>query len=195
METPLIFSIIGMFFAYIFPVIAYFWIDKLEKTNCKCSEHWERNYMKNYIYFVFGWITINLILAIILQTHLGEIINNTFGATVFGIVQIVLLIIGVGYTFMAIDYITRLKKINCKCSEDIKREIIYIVNIFAACGYAFMFVMFIISLIFGVTLLSNSKLQPSLKNVETFQSTRSDLNFSPKKSSSSRKSSFRKSKK
>ena len=196
METPeLIASIIGMFFAYIFPIIAYFWIDKLEKTNCKCSEHWERSYMKNYIYFIFIWITLNLILAIILKTHLGEIINNTFGATVFGIVQIVLLLIGVGYTFMAIDYINNLKKIDCKCSEDIKREVIFIVNIFAACGYALIFVMFIISILFGITIFRNPKLQPTLKNVETLQSTRSDLNFSPKKSSNKSNKSSKKSKK
>jgi hypothetical protein len=38
-----------------------FWIDKLEKIDCKCSAHWKRDYIKYYLYCL---LTLQFILLI-----------------------------------------------------------------------------------------------------------------------------------
>ena len=149
--------IITLCISIIFPLVALFWINKLEKTNCDCSDSWERDYMKNYLYFIISFTFINIILMIILQTNISLIINNIFGKTIFTIFFYLLVFAGVAYTVITVDYITKLKNINCKCSEDIKREVTYILQVALAMLYALIFISFVIASLFGVVLFNFGK--------------------------------------
>ena len=159
---PLILSIMGLIISLCisiaFPIVALFWIDKLEKTNCACSDNWERQYMKGYLYFIIAFVFINIILTIILRMNIYTIINNIFGKIVLFVVIYLLIFAGLSYTVITIDYITKLKNMDCKCSEDIKREVTYIFQITIASLYALIFFSFIVATLFGGVLFNFNKL-------------------------------------
>lgn len=165
---PLILSItsliISLCISIAFPLVALFWIDKLEKTKCECSDNWERQYMKGYLYFIISFVAINILLTIILRMNIYTIINNIFGKIVLFVVIYLLIFAGLSYTVITIDYITKLKNIDCKCSEDMKREVTYIFQIVIASLYALIFFSFIISALFGGVLFNLLKLKLNNKN-------------------------------
>lgn len=135
-----------------FPIVALIWINKLETTKCSCSDNWERDYMKNYLYFIISFTVTNIILTILLQTNISLIIKNLFGKIITSIIFYLLLFVSLAYTVITIDYITKLKNIDCKCSEDIKREVTYIFQIIIASLYALILFSFIIASLFGAVL-------------------------------------------
>ncbi len=103
------------------------WIDKLEKTACKCSEDFKRDYIKYYFY---GYIVcLTLIYANALSIILSEFsVSNSAVITLIGIIRYILPIFGLINMILSIMYIWKLKQIDCKCSEDIRREIYYVLN-------------------------------------------------------------------
>lgn len=95
------------------------WIHKLEDTMCKCSQDFKRDYIKYflYVYIVF--------LLFILSEH--YIKYDKTAASVIKLVKTLMIIALIVNTIFAIIYITDLK--GCKCSEDVRREIYYYLNI------------------------------------------------------------------
>ena len=145
--------IISLIITLIFPFIALFWIKKLEKIQCKCSENWERNYMEWYLYFIIGMVFINLLLMVFFGFNIYYIIDNVFGKVALSIVFYLLIFAALAYTVIAIDYITKLKKNNCNCSEDIKREITYILQVVLGFLYVFVAFSLLVSGLYGNMLL------------------------------------------
>lgn len=76
---------------------------------CKCSDKKERNYLKYLLILLIGF---NLLTCI-------PNIPNVF-------IFILQLILQVTFLIISIKYIKHLKKIECTCSEDWKREFMYI---------------------------------------------------------------------
>lgn len=160
--------IVTLIISLIFPIIALSWILKLEKIQCKCSENWERDYLKKYLYFVVGWVIFSALIAIITEMSIGKFIISTFGMFIGGFVGFILLVIGIAYVIISLDYITKLKDKKCECSEDIRREITYVLNIISVVLYGLLFFIMIISVIFGFALTGLSKNIQSItpKNIQ-----------------------------
>lgn len=133
-KRMLIASIVGGIIGIIINVSALMWLQKLEKLNCACSEHWMRNYIKYYLYIIIPIFFIELIInvyAYVADISVKDIQNNDliiFYKSFAGIVSI----FTVANIFIVIIFINRLKELNCECSEDIKREVYWVYNIVLA---------------------------------------------------------------
>lgn len=120
----------GVYFALIFYYIeisVYIstlkWIENMENTNCKCSDTEYRSFIKNAVglYLVFTTIVCIYNIYVVLQ------IQTPCSKLPF-VLQIPFTIIWFVNVIFSIKYIDYLKKINCKCSENIDRELYYIYN-------------------------------------------------------------------
>ena len=96
----------------------YTWTEELEKNGCKCSDLWHRNFIH--------WIA--LILVIIIPINVLIKIYNIKSPLLipYTFILVVLQLFYIGTIF---DYITKLKKLECECSESWKREYGYIGSI------------------------------------------------------------------
>ncbi len=132
--TSILFSIVIWIIALIINVYALIWITKLEAIpECKCSDNWMRLYIK---YFLHVYIPI-LIISIIIYIYLysSGLAPTDLTSGIFVAYRMFVGIVGLfGFANMiiAIVFISKLKELNCECSEDIKREIYFIYNIVLA---------------------------------------------------------------
>jgi hypothetical protein len=144
-KRMLIAPIVGGIIGIIINVSALMWLQKLEKINCACSEHWMRNYIKYYLYVIIPMFFIELIIniyAYVANISIKDIRNNDlfiFYRSFAGIVSL----FATANIFIVIIFINRLKELNCECSEDIKREVYWVYNIVIAAiiGLAILFML------------------------------------------------------
>ena len=108
----------------------YTWTEELEKNGCECSDLWHRN--------VIHWVALILLIAFAIRVVF--LIAN-IRSNVFNVFSILVGILQFCYIVFIFDYITKLKELECKCSEDWKREYGYISSI-------------IYIVIYGISLLS-----------------------------------------
>ena len=105
-------------------LVALTWIHKLEEISCKCSEDFKRDYIKYFLYIYIGLYTVAAFSSILQLSGYRYKINTTL----FKIFKIIFYIASLLNSIFAIIYIYRLKEIDCKCSEDVRREIYYVLN-------------------------------------------------------------------
>ncbi len=96
----------------------YTWTEELEKTGCECSDLWHRN--------IIHWIA--LVLVIIIPINILIQIYKVKSSLLIPY-RFILVVLQVFYIAMIFDYITKLKKLECECSESWKREYGYIGSI------------------------------------------------------------------
>lgn len=125
-------SIIFFSIFLIIPVIVIYsitlrWIDKLEKTNCKCSEDYKRDYIKYYLYVYLALVGLNILFMIFFSNANSKILKS-FKPLIMAKKYIMPIFTIINMIF-SIMYITKLKELDCKCSEDIIREVYYYWNI------------------------------------------------------------------
>ena len=92
----------------------FYYLNYLNQIGCKCSLTFQRNYIYYYTIVIF----IISLVSILFQ-------NKIKGLSI----QIILLlasIINIAYT---IEYVEDMKKQNCKCSESIIRDLMFIIAI------------------------------------------------------------------
>ena len=110
------------------------WIAKLEKINCACSDNFMRNYIKYFLFVMIPVVIIQLFIAI--YTLLYDINSScSMSGTTLIFIGVLRFIFGIFYIInicVAIIYINKLKELNCKCSEDVRREVYWIYNIILA---------------------------------------------------------------
>lgn len=116
----------------IIPVIVIYsitlrWIDKLEKTKCKCSEDYKRDYIKYYLYVYLALVGLNILFMIFFSNANSKILKS-FKPLIMAKKYIMPIFTIINMVF-SIMYITKLKELDCKCSEDIIREVYYYWNI------------------------------------------------------------------
>jgi MFS family permease len=99
----------------------YVYVDKLEKTGCECSVHPYRNFVKYFPLYAVAYIIVFMFLPFNLFESVfgpaGTIIQGLL-ATLFGIAAIVFFV-------LAFIYSRWLMTEKCKCSEDVRREVLY----------------------------------------------------------------------
>lgn len=125
------------------------WINKLEVTQCKCSEDYKRDFIKYFLYFYLAFVVLNFINIIVVAsytfykvykgktpnkyvTSMGNIIQPIW-KVISKLILPVLFLINIVFSIM---YIIQLKtlhsKLECLCSKDIRADIYYYWNIFIA---------------------------------------------------------------
>ena len=98
------------------------WIQKLDRTKCECSEDWKKSGLEYWAYFS----TFMSIITFMLNILFYFVYNTQFkhNRYLLGMLSVFSFMNTVG----TLLYINNLKSIDCKCSEDMKREILYIFN-------------------------------------------------------------------
>jgi hypothetical protein len=133
-STALLLAITSGIIALIINVYALVWIMKLEAIpECKCSDTWMRLYIKYYLHVYIPVLIISMLLNIYLYSTGLLATDLTSGIFVaYRIFTGVVVFFGFLNMIIAIMFISKLKEMNCECSEDIKREIYFIYNIILA---------------------------------------------------------------
>jgi hypothetical protein len=98
------------------------WIQKLDKTQCECSKDWKKSGLEHWAYFALFMGVLTFILNIFFFFAYGE--SFKYNRYFTGLLSILSFM----NTIATLLYIYNLKSIDCKCSEDMKREILYIYN-------------------------------------------------------------------
>jgi hypothetical protein len=127
-------AIVGNIFGIAIAIMAYTWLVNLEKINCACSESWMRKYIKYYLtayLALFGIAVIVNIAIYMLDMNLSEIHANPL-VIIFNTIISIFNIFAIPNIIISIIFITKLKEMNCECSEDIKREVYWVYNIVLA---------------------------------------------------------------
>lgn len=114
----------------------YTWTEELEKTGCECSDLWYRNFIHWIALVLMIIIPINIVIQIYkIKSQL--LIPYTF----------ILVVLQISYIVMIFDYITKLKKLECECSESWKREYGYIGSIVYICYFGLILLLLILGLV------------------------------------------------
>jgi hypothetical protein len=126
--TGIIFLLIALTISLAINISAILWIRKLEEIKCACSEHWMRTYIKYYLYVLIPLSVFNSLLTIYMLST-STINNYSSLYYIYRIFTFIFGFFGFANIFISIIFISKLKEINCVCSEDIKREVYWIYNI------------------------------------------------------------------
>ena len=140
-------AIVGNIFGIAIAIMAYTWLVNLEKINCACSESWMRKYIKYYLtaYLALFGVSLFINIAIyFLDMNLNEIRANPF-LIIFNTLISIFNIFAIPNIIISIIFITKLKEMNCECSEDIKREVYWVYNIVLASVLALTVLMLLVA--------------------------------------------------
>ena len=138
-------SIIGIFLL----ILTYTYIDKLEKTGCDCSVHPYKKYIKGYSVFAIIYIFFMFLLP------MPAIIIKAFGkqsAGIFWLAHILFVILTIVFFVYSLIYTRYLMKEKCKCSEDVRREILYLWSLLEVILFALLFIIQILVLLAAVSI-------------------------------------------
>ena len=111
-------SFLGIFLL----LMIYTYIDKLEKTGCDCSESPYRSFIKNFPIFA----VLYLVLTMALPAGVAISMFGTSGAMIYMLIRAVFFVMFFVFFVLVIVYVRNLIKAKCECSEDIRREVMYI---------------------------------------------------------------------
>jgi hypothetical protein len=136
----------------IIPVVVIYsltlqWIHKLEEIKCVCSNDYKRDVIKYYLYIYLATLAFTALLAIT-SVFVDISKNNVFKflKPFMNIFRVLMSIFSFVTVIMSVIYISNLKAIDCKCSEDIRREIYYIWSILSLVITGIVIILSIISI-------------------------------------------------
>lgn len=122
MDFDHIVSIVGGFLGVFLLVLAYTYLHKLDKIGCPCAIDKRRKFLKQYIVFAIVWIAITMFFP---PSVAAKAIGVNFGA-LYVLFNLIFAIVSFVFFIFAIQVIRKLMVEKCKCSEDVRREILYI---------------------------------------------------------------------
>lgn len=106
-------------------LVIYTYIDKLEKINCACSEHPHRKFIKQYVMFAIVFL---LITAFLPPRSVVNVFGPMYGV-LYAALSLVFSFATIIFYIFAMRYANFLMVEKCKCSEDVRREVMYIWSI------------------------------------------------------------------
>lgn len=113
-------QILVNFVIFTFLIIMYTYLNKLETIGCECADHPYRKMIKSFTYFAF----IFLIFTSVVSTDLiGEYLGDSM-ALLYSFVKIIFYTICIVYFYMVLVFTRYLVNEKCRCSDDIRREIL-----------------------------------------------------------------------
>jgi len=133
--------------------IIIYYLNHLTTIDCKCSLTFQRNYIFYYTIIVF---IINLF-TICFQDKLKEL------ALMILPISILLVIAGIINIIYTIEYVQDMKKQNCKCSESMIRDLMFIIVILQICVWAILFFTMLTIIVFKVNLPIAQMIKKSLR--------------------------------
>jgi hypothetical protein len=108
-------------FGVIVLALTYTYIDKMEKLGCACAEYKYRKFIKTWTLISIAIVGVMIFVPLKMVNNF----NEQLGAA-YSVFHFLFLIIHVVYLIMTLMYIDHLVKEKCKCSEDIRRELLYV---------------------------------------------------------------------
>jgi hypothetical protein len=136
LQTPFILTNILMIVIYL---IILDYIRQLEATGCACSKDWRRT-------FIYWYVAIGAI-YVLLQTLAAAIGSAwlTIAVSAYGLAPMIWFVSTVVFVVSTLQYVHRLKKEKCLCSEAAGRTVLHIVGWVHLILWAFI----LFSVIFG----------------------------------------------
>ena len=123
-------------------VVVLTYINKLENINCPCAEHPYRNFLKYYLIVSIVILTINMFIPFVQP--------NAAVSGFLGFFLLLWVVATVAFYIMAVMYVRYLVKAKCECSEDVRRQVLYIWSILELCLIGVLFMLpLLIFIIFG----------------------------------------------
>jgi len=161
MELPQIARIVKTLIAILLLGLTYTYLDKLERLGCACSVHPYRNFIKIFSLVAIVYLLITMVFppSVLAKTQLGMILS---------IIDLLFALAFIAYLVMAIIYVRYLQKEKCKCSEDLRREILYIVSILEL---LFLFTTVLIGFIVSVTASAVMLAMTTVKDADKLKTT------------------------
>lgn len=144
--------------------MTYTYIEKLEKTGCSCAEHPYKRFIKGYTVFAIAFLLLNMVFP---PAAAARALGTTVGK-IYGLISIPYYIATIVFFVFALVYVRYLMREKCKCSDDVRREVIYIWSILEIVLISAMFIIpllgFVIngSLAIATTALDKSSKSASL---------------------------------
>lgn len=176
-------SIVGL----VLMALTYTYIDKLEKINCECAEHPYKKFIKNYIVFAVIFLLVTTFLP---PSRVVGMVGPLY-AMVYVVVKWIYVISTFVFFVYALMYVRYLAKEKCKCSEDIRREVLYWWSLLEVIIFAVLVVLpFLVMFVSGGVALAVSSGKSALSNLE---STSMVASVNPLKAAKTLPSSLRKS--
>jgi hypothetical protein len=114
-------TIVGSLIGIVLLAVTYTFMDKLEKIGCACAEHPYRKFVKIYPMVAIVYLLITMFIH---PRDLGK----SF-IPVFAIAKLIYIITTIVFFILALIYVRYLKTVKCQCSEDVRREVLYIWSI------------------------------------------------------------------
>ena len=150
--------IIQMIFVILLLII-YTYLYKLENIGCECSEHPNKDFIKNFTILALVYF---LVTAFISLKSVAGSMGSVFVQLV-AIATFVFFLLFVVYIYYAFDYVNYLTNEKCKCSEDMTRDIIAIGTMISL----FLFLTLLFTIIIVPILIST--LSAFLNRIEIFE--------------------------
>jgi len=111
-------SFLGIFLL----LMIYTYVDKLEKTGCACSESPYRSFIKNFPIFAVVYLVFTMALA----PSTAVKMFGSSGSMLYMFLRAAFFVMFFVFFVLVIVYVRDLIKSKCKCSEDVRREVMYI---------------------------------------------------------------------
>lgn len=125
MDLAYIFNVIGSLIGIILLGMTYTYIVKMEDMGCECAEHPYRDFVKKYCLFAIGFLLITMFVPV-------DAVVKAFGpigSLVFKLIKVAYMLATFVFFVLAYIYVRYLTYEKCKCSEDVRREILYFASI------------------------------------------------------------------
>lgn len=106
-------------------IAVYTYIDKLEYIGCECAVHPKRDFIKGFSIFAL------VILFVIMFVPMSAVVSN-FGETtaiLYAAVKFIFYTVCIVFFYMTLDYTRYLISEKCKCSDDYRKDLIYVGSI------------------------------------------------------------------
>jgi hypothetical protein len=149
---------------FVLLLAVYTYILKLENIGCVCANHPNKNFIKQFS--LIALVYLGLITFVPMPT-----IIDSFGPTVaaiFAFVTFIFYIVCIVYFYLTIDYTRFLVNEKCKCSVDIRRELIMAGSVIE---FSLIFLILLVIIILPIIFNSISIIVQKMSNVEEEVST------------------------
>lgn len=137
-------------------IVIYTYINSLENKGCKCALPPNMNFIKGFTIFAIIYLIFTGLIS-------EKVLFDNFGYTIVIInkfVDLIFALVFIYYLYEVVIYTRRLVNEKCKCSEDMRREIIMVGSIIE---FVLIFILFIVSIILSVAF---SVIINVVKNIE-----------------------------
>jgi len=131
-----IINIINAVLIILLLVVIYTYLNNLEAKGCECATSPNSNFIKNFTLFAIIYLIFTMIIP-------SEFLKDNFGSTILffkAFIDLIFYIVFVYYLYIVFQYTRYLVNEKCKCSTDIRREIIMIGSLIE---FALIFILFL----------------------------------------------------